>query len=138
MGRAGAGLECLDGDRATDRRHIAGAGGECSCCIRPTVPPVACQTVSPVTAALADGDDVRARFWRVWQPSNCGNSQTLRLPAHHRPTRHRASSPLVSVTARLSTNELGVGEASLTRFRTGRHDEIWGLGLPYKIPEMMS
>jgi len=28
----------------------------------PGVPPAACQSDSPATAALADGDDVRARF----------------------------------------------------------------------------
>jgi poly-beta-hydroxyalkanoate depolymerase len=28
----------------------------------PAAPPAACQPISPVTAALADGDDVRARF----------------------------------------------------------------------------
>ncbi|MGI9148614.1 MAG: hypothetical protein ACR2IK_19060 [Chloroflexota bacterium] len=28
----------------------------------PSAPPTACQSASPATAALADGDDVRARF----------------------------------------------------------------------------
>jgi len=28
----------------------------------PAAPPAACQSVSPATTALADGDDVRARF----------------------------------------------------------------------------